>query len=120
MSIALACAPAADSTYTVRVPAASRIEAPALTWFGNWEVTVSFDPEHCEISCAYRMRSDRFGREPLAGYLLPHHARIAFGPVVEFDRSEASHEALEAATEAIRQAVEALRSRYGVRGCNHA
>jgi hypothetical protein len=49
----------------------SRIEAPSVTRQGNWEVSVSFDPVLCEISCVYRLRTDRLGRPPAADLLLP-------------------------------------------------
>ncbi len=64
-------AAAADSSYVIHVPEGSRVEAPAITRFGNWEVTVSYDPALCVISCAYRLRSDRFGLTPTTDFLLP-------------------------------------------------
>jgi hypothetical protein len=50
---------------------AIRVDAPAVTQFGNWEIEVSVDPDTCEISCEYRLRRDRFGRAPLTDFLLP-------------------------------------------------
>jgi len=61
----VACAAAAATTefaYTIPAPPGSRVEAPALTTQGDWEVSLSFDRERCEIACVYRLRS---GRAPL-------------------------------------------------------
>jgi hypothetical protein len=45
----------------------------------------------------------------IGGFIWPNRATLAFGPPVEFDRSDTSQETLDAATEKIRQAIEALR-----------
>jgi hypothetical protein len=62
---------ASASEYRIPAPGVSRIEAPSVIRQGNWEVTVSFDPAMCEISCVYRLRGDRYGRTPVADILLP-------------------------------------------------
>jgi hypothetical protein len=63
------------------VPGATQVETPAVTRLGNWEVAVSFDPVLCEISCVYRVRTDRYGRTPVADLLLPPaiDLRVTFG-----------------------------------------
>lgn len=46
----------------------------------------------------------------LGAFLWPNRATLAFGPPVEFDRSNTSRENLEVATQQIKSAVDALRS----------
>src|SRR5262245_24006917 len=36
-----------------------------------WEVSVTFDAEHCDIYCAVRRKRDVFGRAPVLDRLLP-------------------------------------------------
>jgi 1-acyl-sn-glycerol-3-phosphate acyltransferase len=48
------------------------------------------------------------GKEMREAFSSPNHARVTFGPPVDFDRSSTYHEALEAATEKIRQAINIL------------
>jgi hypothetical protein len=50
---------ASEFAYSIQAPAGSRVEAPAVTHLGDWEVTVSFDEARCEILCVYRNRSER-------------------------------------------------------------
>ena len=50
---------ASEFAHSIKVPAGSRVEAPAVTRLGDWEVTVSFDEARCEILCVYRNRSER-------------------------------------------------------------
>jgi hypothetical protein len=59
---ACAFAQASEFAYTIATPPGSRVEAPAVTRVGDWEVTVSFDELHCEVLCVYRNRG---GRAPL-------------------------------------------------------
>ncbi len=79
--VLLPAALASASEVRISVPGATRVEAPAATRFGNWEVEVSFDPVLCEISCVYRLRADRYGRAPVADLLLPPamDLRVGFG-----------------------------------------
>ena len=69
--VLLPAALAGASEHRIPSPGATRIEAPAVTRQGNWEVSVSFDPVLCEISCVYRLRGDRFRRAPMSDLLLP-------------------------------------------------
>lgn len=49
------------------------------------------------------------GMEMIRAFLTPNEVTFAFGPPIEFDRSDTSHATLEAATDRIREAVEQLR-----------
>ena len=69
--VLLPAALASASEVRIPAPGVTRIESPAVTRQGNWEVSVSFDPVLCEISCVYRLRGDRFGRAPVSDLLLP-------------------------------------------------
>jgi hypothetical protein len=56
MCAGVLCASAADHSYTVRVPASSRVEAHVEAT-ADWDVTVTFDPATCEVSCQYRQKA---------------------------------------------------------------
>jgi hypothetical protein len=45
--------------YSTRVPAASRVEA-TVAHTVDWDVSVSFDPETCEVVCEYRRKEHGF------------------------------------------------------------
>jgi 1-acyl-sn-glycerol-3-phosphate acyltransferase len=53
------------------------------------------------------------GLSMLTGFLQAQRAVIAFGPAVEFDRTDTGRDGQERATDAIQQAVETLRQRAG-------
>jgi hypothetical protein len=79
--VLLPAALASASEVRIAVRGATRVEAPAVTRLGNWEVDVSFDPILCEVSCVYRLRTDRYGRTPVVDLLLPPaiDLRVVFG-----------------------------------------
>ena len=51
------------------------------------------------------------GKEMLAALLRPQRATLIFGPAMQFERSEATHEGLNAATARIEAAIRALQQK---------
>jgi hypothetical protein len=52
----LLCLPAAAQTYSTHVPPGSRVEA-LVSHTADWDVSITFDPEACEVYCEYRRKA---------------------------------------------------------------
>jgi len=75
--------PVGTAVYTIHIPRAaapSRLDvyfliaeggAVSIASVADWEVTVAYDTELCEIYCEYRRKRDEFGRPQLNLWLPP-------------------------------------------------
>ena len=65
-----AAAHAENGVYKFYVPAGSAVSKVEWSNAGlGWDVAVSFDSEHCQVTCAYRRARDRFSPASLLRYL---------------------------------------------------